>query len=77
MKVCTAGLVETTSATNSTIKYAHTFDEARQWIGNIGDVGIDGPKIDILEAVARDKSKQGIGYVSADFVRDFFFFVDL
>lgn len=72
LRVCTAGLEETTAVTGTRVKYALTFDEARQWIGNIGDVSAGGPRIDVEYGVARNKSRQGIGHMSADAAKDFF-----
>lgn len=44
VKVCAAGLAETTAVTGTSVKYAHTFDEALQFVGNIGNVGSRGPQ---------------------------------
>lgn len=72
LKVCTLGLSQTTEKRGTTVKYAQTFDEARQFVGNIGDVGNGGPRTAVESAEARGNSKMMIGNADGDFGRSFF-----
>lgn len=50
-----------TKTTGTGKQSAHTFDEARQFIGNIGDVDSGGTRTDVGHGVARDTPRQVIG----------------
>lgn len=71
LRVCTLGLGETTSKTGTAVRYAETFDKARQFIGSIGNVGSGGPETTVEHAQARNESRMVIGNTDADFARDF------
>ncbi|KAI1213193.1 uncharacterized protein F4807DRAFT_413235 [Annulohypoxylon truncatum] len=68
---CTSALTEVNERTGNSVKYARTFDEARQFIGNMGDVGRGGPATNVEQGEARDRSRQVIGNMSGDVARDF------
>ena len=72
VQVCTAGLLESSQKTGTTVLYSRTFDEARQWVGNLGEVGADGPAVKVDHAEARNKSRQAMGNVSVEAARGFF-----
>ena len=73
LKVCTSALAETNwKGAGTSIKYARTFEEARQFIGNMGDIGQSGPLTQLEYAEASGKSRQVVGNMSADVARDFF-----
>lgn len=72
VNVCTAGMSEASKEAGVSVLHARTFDEARQFIGNVGDVGAGGPPVHVATAEARDKSKQLIGNISLEAARDFF-----
>ncbi|KAJ3534691.1 hypothetical protein NM208_g7437 [Fusarium decemcellulare] len=71
LKVCTSALTETTAVTGTQVKYARTFEEARQFVGNIGDVVVGGPPTKVEHGEARGKSRQVIGNMDGDFAREF------
>ncbi|ETS76325.1 hypothetical protein PFICI_11712 [Pestalotiopsis fici W106-1] len=71
LKVCTSGLGETAKTTGTTVKYAETLDQARQFIGNIGDVGNGGPETNVEHGQAKNESRQVIGNIDASFARDY------
>lgn len=71
LKACASGLAETTNTTGTRVRYACTFDEARQHIGNIGDIQSGGPAVEVDTAEARNKSRQVVGNITADFAKDF------
>lgn len=72
VNVCTASMSEANKEAGVTVLHARTFDEARQFIGNVGDVGAGGPPVHVANAEARDKSKQLIGNISIEAAREFF-----
>jgi hypothetical protein len=73
LKVCTSALTETTKVAGTSVKYARTFEEAKQFIGNIGDVGKGGPATEVEYGEAGGKSRQVIGNMSADAARYFLY----
>lgn len=72
LRFCMLGLSQTTEKTGTAVRYTQTFDEARQFVGNIGDVGNGGPRTEVDSAQARGKSKMMIGNADGDFGRSFF-----
>lgn len=64
LQACTSGLRETTARAGTRVKYARTFDEARQVIGNMGNVTGGGPPTAVEYAEARDRSRQFVGDLS-------------
>ena len=61
------------SATKSgvTVGEAMAFNEAKQFIGNVGDVK-GGPDIKVVKMTARDKAWQLTGNMTGDFASNFF-----
>lgn len=66
LKTCMSALVETSTRTSTTIKYAAALDEARQLIGNIGKVELGGEAAMIEVMIAKDRAVQFGGNISAD-----------
>ena len=71
LESCTSGLKVTTARAGTQIKYARTFNEARQAIGNMGNITRGGPPTVVDYAEARDKSIQHVGHMDADVAKDF------
>ncbi|KAK7731727.1 hypothetical protein SLS53_008671 [Cytospora paraplurivora] len=59
-------LEETSSLNGTTVKWATVLDEAKQQVGNIGDVGRGGPAVNVTYAKASHKSRQYIGNISGE-----------
>lgn len=72
VNVCTAGMSEASKEVGTTVLHARAFDEARQFIGNLGEVGAGGPPVHVVNAEARNKSRQVIGNISVEAAREFF-----
>lgn len=72
LKVCTLGLSQTIEKGGTAVRYAKAFEEARQFVGNIGAVGSGGPRTEVETARATGKSRQMIGNADGDFGRSFF-----
>ena len=71
LQSCTGGLKETTAKAGTHVKYAKTFDEAKQVIGTMGNVtGGDGPTVVDL-AEAHGKSRQAIVEMSEEVAKKF------
>ena len=71
LQSCTGGLKETTAKAGTHVKYAKTFDEAKQVIGTMGNVtGGGGPTVVEL-AEAHDKSHQAIVEMSEEVAKKF------
>lgn len=63
LMVQTPALEETSILNGTKVKWLQALDEAKQFAGNIGDVGRDGPVVDVNHAEARD---QYIGNIPGD-----------
>lgn len=72
LRVCTRALDVTAPVTGTNVQHARVYDEAKQWIGNMGDVGSGGPAVNVVEAEAHGNGRQGIGYMAEAVARDFF-----
>jgi hypothetical protein len=73
LKVCDSGLSETTAASGTKVRYAKVFNEARQFIGNMGNVqfGPGTPAVTVDHAEARDKARQAVGNMSEEAAKVF------
>ena len=71
LQSCTSGLKETTAKAGTHVKYAKTFDEAKQVIGTMGNVtGAGGPTVVEL-AEAHGRSRQAIVDMSEEVAAKF------
>ncbi len=71
LQSCTSGLKETTVKAGTHVKYAKTFDEAKQVIGTMGNVtGGGGPTVVEL-AEAYHKARQFVGEMSEEVAEKF------
>lgn len=66
LEVHTPALEETSKLNGTTVKWMNSLDEAKQFAGNIGDVGKGGPAVLIEKAEARDRSRNYFGNISGD-----------
>lgn len=71
LESCTSGLKDTTARAGTQVKYARTFNEARQAIGSIGHVTGGGPPTVVEYAEARDKSIQHVGPMDTESAKAF------
>ena len=71
LESCTSGLKETTARAGTQVKYARTFNEARQAIGTMGHVTGGGPPTIVEYAEARDKSIQHVGPMDTESAKAF------
>ena len=71
LKSCTAALSSTAQSTGNTFKYVRAFDDARQLVGTIGDVGGGGPANTFDVLIAQDRSKQMAGSIDGRLALDF------
>ena len=71
LQSCMSGLRVTTARAGTQVKYARTFNEARQAIGNMGDVTRGGPPTVVDYAEARDRSIQHLGNMDGDVAKAF------
>ncbi len=71
LKSCTAALSSTAQSTGNTFKYARAFDDARQLIGTIGDVGGGGSANTFDVLIAQDRSRQMAGSIDGKLALDF------
>ena len=63
LKLCTTGLAKRTQSTGNTFKYARALDDARQLLGNIGNVSGGGPANTIDVLLAQDRARQMAGNI--------------
>lgn len=71
LQSCTSGLKETTTKAGTHVKYARTFNEAKQVIGTMGNVTGGGPPTVVEYAEARDKSRQFVGDMGEEVAKKF------
>ena len=71
LESCTIGLKETNKRTGTHVKYAKTFNEARQAIGSMGNVAEGVPPTVVEHAEARDKSIQHVGPMDRESAKSF------
>ena len=71
LRVPTNALNVTTAVTGTNAQYAKVYEESRQFIGNIRDVGLGGPGTTVVNAEARGRSKQMVGNMSSDVAKGF------
>ncbi|KAK1830652.1 hypothetical protein QBC39DRAFT_105331 [Podospora conica] len=72
LMVSTKAFEVTTVETGTRVQYAKVWDEARQFIGNIGNVGPGGPATNVGKAEASGKAGQIVGNMPAESVMAFF-----
>jgi hypothetical protein len=73
LKVCDSGLSETTATSSTKVRYAKVFNEAKQFIGNMGNIqlGPRTPAVAVDCAEARDKARQVVGNMSEEAAKNF------
>ena len=71
LEFCTLGLEETTAKAGTHLKYAKTFNDAKQAIGAMGNVTGSRPPTAVEYAEARDKSRQFIGNMDGEIAKNF------
>ena len=71
LESCRSGLKDVTARVGTQVRYATTFDEARQAIGTMGIVTEAGPPTNVEYAEARNKSMQHIGPMDTESAKAF------
>ncbi len=71
LQSCTGGLEETTAKAGTHVKYAKTFDEAKQVIGTMGNVTAGGGPTVVELAEAHGKSRQAVVEMSEEVAKKF------
>jgi hypothetical protein len=63
LRFCMTALSSTTQSTGNTFNYVRAFDDARQLVGNIGNVTAGGPANTFDVLIAQDRAKQMAGSI--------------
>ena len=71
LESCRSGLKDVTARGGTQVRYARTFDEARQAIGTMGNVTGCGPPTSVEYAEARNKSMQHVGAMDTESAKAF------
>ena len=71
LESCRSGLQDITARVGTQVKYAKTFDEARQAIGTMGNIMGGGPPTSVEYAEARNKSMQHVGAMDTESAKAF------
>lgn len=71
LESCTSGLKETTARAGTQVKYAKSFNDARQAIGTMGNVTGGESSINVEYAEAHDKSMQFVGSMDGESAKVF------
>ena len=71
LESCTSGLKDTTAGAGTQVRYARTFNEARQAIGTMGNAMGGGPSTVVEYAEARDKFVEHVGAMDTESAKAF------
>ena len=71
LKLCTVALTDVSKRSGNNFKFVGAMNEARQLVGDIGDVSSVGPGPNVEVMIARDKSRQMGGRIQGSIALDF------